>query len=803
MKIGDRITQWFNTTSPFKEFINWNSRLDGRIRTLKQYMTDNSVFSGLFAPINYTGVFFAYAGYVLFGLGIPSNYFIDRRDNTAIDNISKEIGSIARQSATSPATKEILELMGAIISDPLVGFLNSYAGKDNIDSDEFIRGFYGTLMSVPLIGGSISTMGELLTGGQVDNLGKPINDAYFTLGLGFVGWQGISPLLTESVLQSTTRNAKKRFRQTRFKGADLLELYRYGRIDINEALEGLRFEGWRDSDLDKVIFLARTHLTRSDILEMLEQGKIDDTQAAIRLRKLGYSVEDSLTIIMLHKNKKSVDGKAVSLASAKKAFKLGIINEQKFTEYLAALNYDLAAIALEISILKFDKEVEEKELSVSQIRTAYMNNVITHQEVDLALTQLNYGREAIITLLDTWKAQKAPKILRLNKGNILQAMIKGVISSDIAMSKLLALNYSQDEARIAIETVSVQTGINIKQISEAKILQAYQEKIISQSDALNRLIQRKYSNSDATLLLQLADTVNKIDLSTNDVLDAYLFGAIGLDQTKIQLQTLGATQSFIDTRIATIDKRREREKAKPSTRDISVWLRGGLISEDQARLKLQEIGFNSDDSALFIQAVSIAPARSLSDTNIVDAINSGVIDTSKGLELFRGIGLSQSDAQLRIDTIAKQREFFKPKVSPTTLVSAARDEIITLDELKEKLAGMGFDEANIQLYVDLASFENATQEIKLSKGDILKAYRKGFMSQPEAMSLLEGKGYSLEESALLLAMENRDIEVTETYQLLSEGSITADEAIDLFIAEGYSQDDILDVFERLGIEEIQ
>lgn len=735
---------------------------------------------------------FGFLPYVLFGKIILPNFGLGVNKEALARDWSIETARKIQEITRAPAIRELLEVVGALMAEPLFSILNSYAAQDNPNPDEFLRTFYGYLVSIPLVAGTVSTLGELASFGQIDNLGKPIADSQFTMGLGFMGWQGITPLLTEGVLVPLERQTKQRFRQTRYNTSQALELYQRNLIEYETLVQILRWEGWRDGDIPQIINLSYRSLSDSQLFSLFDKNLIGEDTLKKKLRDNGWKSQEVNLLLAERQADRIGESKSVGLASAKKAYKLRLISEAQFKDYLKALDYSTDAINLEISILNFEETVEQKSLSVSQLRQAYESNQITQNEALSGLTSLGYAQEDAQTLFDTWLASKSIRVLKVNQSTITNAMIRGVLTADEALAKLQESGYDLNDARLIIDTVNAKGGGKKRLPSVSQLLAAMQAGLLTKNETLNSLQAHGFDLGDSNLLIDLTLSQAIIQTDEDTILEAFLFGVFSESEARNKLAEIGASQDFIDTRIATMKRRSTSKRAAVGLAEYAKWYRHGLIDESGLLERAKNAGLSDEDSQLFLQSIGLGAPRSLSDSAIRDALFYEIITPNEGLTAFRQLGLSQNDAQIALDATLKRIEHQAPRASISSLLDAARKGIISLEQFEKKLQAFLLDEQDIMTYLALATYEVAAGETKLTKADILKAYRENELDRFTAITLLESKGYTIEEAELLIRMERKDITDSLTHRLLISGAISFEDALVAIQSEGFSDSEIAD-----------
>lgn len=800
MRLRLIIGEWLNDLLHLQGIYNYFqgvfSRAENLFRVYLRDIQDNPINAALFgivSPINWFQ-------YVILGKGELVQPTLDGIGDLWTSDYSKVIARAIQSGTASRSITEPLEAIGTLVSEPLFAILRNYAKQENPDHNEFLRAFYGYMVATPFIASSVSTIGEIATLGQVEQLGKPISDAYWTMGLGFMGWQGISPILTNGVLVPMERQVNAEFRQTRFNSNQALTLFQRNLIDYDTMVQALRWEGWRDGDIPQLIGLAYRNLSDGQLLDFHEKGLVDETSLKRRLRDNGWRNRDVELLLQNSRLNQSNESKNASLSTTRKAFKLRIISEKQFRQFLADIGYSKEAIALELNVLNFEDEIENKTLSVSQLKQAYNTNQITQNEALIGLENLGYSTPDAQLLFDTWQAGKSLRVLRVNQSTITKAMVQGVLSADEGLAKLMSIGYAREDAELIISTVNLQGGGYKRLPNVSQLLAGYQAGLLERGETLARLETHGFAPKDAELLVALTETNEPIETDENTILDAFLFGVFSEGETRQKLSDIGATQDFINARVETYKKRRARQKKGAPLSEVAKWLRHGLIDESTAMSRAIDNGLSSADAELFVQAVGLGTPRSLSPKTVEDGLLYELITPNEALNYLRETGLSPVQAQTELDVIQKRIEHTSPRASISSLLDAARKEIITLDQFQKKLKGFFLKDDDIATYSALAVYEPSEETTKLSKTDILKAYREDEIDRFTAINLLESKGYAIQDAELLIRLERKEITDTTPHKLLISGAIGFEEAIAAIESEGFSPDEIREWLDLLIAE---
>lgn len=304
----------------------------------------------------------------------------------------------------------------------------------------------------------------------------------------------------------------------------------------------MRDEGYREEDIDLVIKLSEREVTAGDTLAGLELGVIGTDEAARKLHALGYGAEAVSYLLKLHTAKRERDDLQDIAQIAYTAFKKGIITEAQFRQMRAAARVPQARIDLEVKLAQLEGEVASKDLTIGNIKAAFQAGVIARQEAEYYLTQEGVEMQARQILIATWEEQMRPKSARLNASTITAAYKAGVISREETIQRLTAIGWTKQDADLILTTAERSAVPPRKSASPSVIVDAFRKGIISYNDALVKLTEAGYSEEDARLRLQSATirpSTGVKQLSRGEIVNLHERGFITFDEAVSMLVNLG------------------------------------------------------------------------------------------------------------------------------------------------------------------------------------------------------------------------------------------------------------------------
>lgn len=540
--------------------------------------------------------------------------------------------------------------------------------------------FIGTTVALTTTAQLVSSLGEFVTGGRFRKLGDNIQNIYWNMGLGFLTWAVLSPTISETIADPMKEYYQELYRTKRFTDSQALDLWVLGEITEADLLDRLRKNGWKDEDIVKLRRLAYTPLTRSDIFRLSDLGLLSKDEVAVRLRTLGYSKDDIALLIKENELTKIEDTRGVFIGTLRKAFRNNTIGESEFRGHLEELNFSPEAIELEVSQIKLEQEQSFKELSASQLKAAFMDNLIDDTQALAALKQLNYSPDAAALLVRQWSVEKQPKPARLPRTVWERAYKEGLIDAATLERQYVSFGYSPEEIQVAFRVLDSTRATAERPLSVEKLQDAWAQELITDEQFIQRVMALRYSEQDAQILLRLAEaktTPGQRHITLGFMQNAVLQGVLSLKEFEEKAREQGYPSDEIAIVVASLqaqlgelvggDTEDEKPPAAPPTTlarqplltNLERAYISGLIGQREFILKVVELNYSEDDALLFLDIAKQKKQESykpLNKSEILDAFLHGLFTWDDAWERLTALGYSMADADLLLSLALTKAE---------------------------------------------------------------------------------------------------------------------------------------------------
>jgi hypothetical protein len=743
-------------------------------------------------------------------------------------DVSSQFAELLRDLINSTPANEIAETLGALVTEPVLTIFEHYAGRDDLDPKEFARAFHGFMISLNVGAGLADTALESISGGQIEGAGRMLTSMYWSLGLGFLGWQTLAPLLGSGLQPGLERYYKRLYRPQRFSAGDLRDMYALGSITKEQLADSARTEGWRDQDIEQWIKLAFRTLTQGEIWKALHDGLITDEEATRRLRAIGYDPTDIPLLFKLNPKEEQDTAKSFTVTTARQAYREHLIAESELRSILADLKYQPKEIDLIVKLEDLQRDTTQRGLSVSQIKAAWTENVITDPEAEHWLEEAGVGADEIAIIIATWRSEIAPVYRTLNIGTIEGAYIEGILTREQAEQKLIDVGLRREDAVLELNLVEKRNPAAFGQpepvqkrvLSPSQLADLFTSDTITLDQLRTRLQGLGYSPEDAALLTEAARVrmlPQERKLPQGSIERGYLAGVLTREQAKKALVSIGYSEASADVLLTTLENEnpdvfggeepvRLQKLSAGVLEDLVI---GGQIDAATMRERLGALGYTQADADLLTErAVQLAtpPVRILSQSTIERAYIAGILDQTQALEKLLEADFTPEEAATIVATVeAENPAVFNPELvqvfrapSISALAVAVSDGIISEDDYRARAAEIGYRPPDIDLYLALAGRTQRKGTVALSTSQIVNAYGAGYLPWGTALSRLGQRGYDDQDATLLLRLEKDLIENTDVWNQLLTGGIGPFDAIAQLMSANYADADILSAFEGLG-----
>lgn len=276
-----------------------------------------------------------------------------------------------------------------------------------------------------------------------------------------------------------------------------------------KALDIMPF--WRD----KLINTSYSIPTRVDIRRFYDMGVVDDAYLRKIYTSLGYHGADLDAYVLWTKIE-------VTFPDILTRYKNGWITETEAQSEIAALGMagDQAKKLWQTKVknAQAERTATERDLTKAEIYKAVKTGRLDRDTGTALIAKMGYDAMESALLLDMNvpldDTEAAKKNRLITKGDIASGLKSGILSEAEALKKLLALNYTPQDAAFLIQIYTYvqekpttpEKVAKLKQISKADITKAVKDGLITAEEGFGLLLDIGYAEFDANFILAIIPT---------------------------------------------------------------------------------------------------------------------------------------------------------------------------------------------------------------------------------------------------------------------------------------------------------
>ena len=574
---------------------------------------------------------------------------------------------------SAEATREISQVLGGLVMDPVIGLFESYAKDPEPDVHEFSRSFHGYMLALSWGGGILDSVLKVGLGDRAPSVKDALSQMYWSMGLGFLGWQTLAPLLSAGLQPNLTRYYNRLYTPTRFTPSQAADVWALGERDDGWMREYLTDQGWRPEDIDIWLKLSYRTLSEGVLWDLYHEGHIGKPEMDMRLRSLGYDPADIPSLYLAHEKEDVKEADRFLLSTVKRAFRDGRMDETEFRAILGEQGYLPKIVDLLVEQLVLDRQEEVKELNISQVRTLYNGRQIGRDEAVHYLTAHLPSAELAEKMVSAWDQAALPKPARINTSTILEGFVDGVLTRAEAKALLIEeAGYPPDKAEliIKIEEAGVPEVVTAPEVAAASLSMLagfVAAGLITRAELEIRAELERFSPEDRERIIELMylqepEVTDVAELPMARLESAYVFGIISRADLVDRLMARGLTPDDAEIQVAVLEAQHPEVFGpevpvylrQPSVGAIQLALQRGLIDEAGFRARLEAQGYSQDAIDMFLfNAQFQAPAepRQPSKADVTRWLSKQVIGRAEFQRRMIQIGYTATDIQLYLQDV--------------------------------------------------------------------------------------------------------------------------------------------------------
>lgn len=225
------------------------------------------------------------------------------------------------------------------------------------------------------------------------------------------------------------------------------------------ALDVMPF--WRD----KLLQISYNVLTRVDLRRIYELDLIDDTELKRRLKHYGYSPEDVELIAEFYRVEKKFarltelkEGRDLSKSEILSAYRNDLIARDIAADHLRSLHYADEEIETLIALEDFKLAKEEQDAQIKLIKQRYADGLISLDDVHDELGKLNLPARRVNRILTEIETLRLAQMKQPTLTHLLEWGKRGLLPVDVMEQEIIKLGYTREHAALFRQQIEQDLG---------------------------------------------------------------------------------------------------------------------------------------------------------------------------------------------------------------------------------------------------------------------------------------------------------------------------------------------------------
>lgn len=193
---------------------------------------------------------------------------------------------------------------------------------------------------------------------------------------------------------------------------------------------------------DNLIAIAYRPYTRVDVRRMYKAGVLDRDGVVRAMLDLGYDSEKAARMAEFYISWALGEDRDLTKSDILSAYKKGEIDEGMARELLADIDYGDDEIDFLLAGAEQAESTRQRDLTVSNLRQLYQLGILDQTSVTARLADLDYGADEIGLLYLLWDVEAPPKVSRPSRADLDRFLKGGIIDEAVYRAEMGNLGYT-------------------------------------------------------------------------------------------------------------------------------------------------------------------------------------------------------------------------------------------------------------------------------------------------------------------------------------------------------------------------
>lgn len=232
---------------------------------------------------------------------------------------------------------------------------------------------------------------------------------------------------------------------------EALELLNRGQMTPAQVAQSIRESDIKDEYVPYVLELARRLIPYRTINTILSHGVRSKDWGVQYLMTLGYTADDADALVSTATAAKVVQTKQITEAQVVSLYESRGIDKADATKMLGNIGYDPTESEYILDAADSRSSLAEQNRAIAGIRAAFLADRIDANDAAQQLAAIGVLAAQSDKLVTDWKLELQGTVKTLSASQIAAAVYYGIWEYAYAERKLVALGYSEDDAKVLLD----------------------------------------------------------------------------------------------------------------------------------------------------------------------------------------------------------------------------------------------------------------------------------------------------------------------------------------------------------------
>lgn len=231
----------------------------------------------------------------------------------------------------------------------------------------------------------------------------------------------------------------------------MVDLWNRGAVDEATVVQAIRESDIKDKYISAFLALRQHLLPQKTVVAGVHQGVISDEIALDHLLKLGISAQDAGFLIAEGHNEKVATHKQLSASQIETAYQDGSLTREQASTHLVTLGYIAADAEFILDLIDVQWQQALHNATVTRIKSLYLAHHIDRNTASADLDSAKVTPAHRDLYLQLWDVVRTTPTKTLTEAQAASAYKKGLITESAFRSRLVAMGYPTVDVDLLVE----------------------------------------------------------------------------------------------------------------------------------------------------------------------------------------------------------------------------------------------------------------------------------------------------------------------------------------------------------------